>query len=407
MATIEKYLLEEIAAIKDVDAFAKDFIRTELDADELRTARVRSTINHNSNRQLLQHFNLYDMAKKAIEIRTQKAAYRQIEIWQQQTDDFNAPSCLFFDEGTLVKRWDDDVYGLTAEILRSDPELKQKTADLFLKNLKSVALSEELSEKEIRKATSQSKEYKYAELDFSSNTIACFKKTFEHFSLTEEVQKAYQIRYEKALRLNPYNSEEKIKEFMWFFFKPEEYKNSERLKSRIETTSNVYGFKVEQIKAVDRVFYQHTVLKTESHGGGHSVEQILCKTVDNTEFTAYEVMAWWAGGDDAGEWSEIYNKLPPAVARYHEINRETPEYVNAILSAATDNFAVFEKHNCWETGIDHYELRVRVPENIFKALGLTYHDEEIEEEGDWKGWYTTDRDATRAKLESLNWTSNL
>ena len=48
----------------------------------------------------------------------------------------------------------------------------------------------------------------------------------------------------------------------------------------------------------------------------------------------------------------------------------------------------FQVHNCWETGLNWYQLSGRYPENVFNTMKpfLHYHDKEEEEEGNWKGW---------------------
>lgn len=68
----------------------------------------------------------------------------------------------------------------------------------------------------------------------------------------------------------------------------------------------------------------------------------------------------------------------------------------------------FETHDCWETGLVYKRLINRVPTEIFKQLDLWYHAEEIEEEGDWKGWCAgNDTMAAIENLKKQGWTSNL
>ena len=72
-----------------------------------------------------------------------------------------------------------------------------------------------------------------------------------------------------------------------------------------------------------------------------------------------------------------------------------------------DQHARFLRHDCWETGMEYYELRTRVPADVFAALRkdaeLFYHDHAVEEEGDWKAWCTTDPDAARDVLARFGW----
>jgi len=65
----------------------------------------------------------------------------------------------------------------------------------------------------------------------------------------------------------------------------------------------------------------------------------------------------------------------------------------------------FTRHDCWETGFEFYQLAGRYPAEVFAAMKpeLQYHSEEIEEEGNWKGWYTHDTDAVNALLNKIGW----
>jgi hypothetical protein len=74
----------------------------------------------------------------------------------------------------------------------------------------------------------------------------------------------------------------------------------------------------------------------------------------------------------------------------------------------TDNIVYTTIHRCWETGLVYRQLTSRLAENVFKAIKpfLQYHAEEIEEEGDWKGWYITDFNSCKSKLASFNLTLN-
>ncbi len=69
---------------------------------------------------------------------------------------------------------------------------------------------------------------------------------------------------------------------------------------------------------------------------------------------------------------------------------------------------LFTWYDCWETGLRFYCLKTRVPREIFNMLELEYHSEEIEEEGDWKGWYFVGgSEPRRKKLKEIGWDSNL
>lgn len=54
-----------------------------------------------------------------------------------------------------------------------------------------------------------------------------------------------------------------------------------------------------------------------------------------------------------------------------------------------DRAVAFQAWPCWETGITWYQMvGERVPDEVFKAMRplLTYHAEQVEEEGNWRGW---------------------
>lgn len=65
------------------------------------------------------------------------------------------------------------------------------------------------------------------------------------------------------------------------------------------------------------------------------------------------------------------------------------------------------KYECWETGIRYYKLSSRLPERLFGSLSgagiVWYHDTEIEEEGNWKGWCTTDLSGLTRALRTEGW----
>lgn len=73
-----------------------------------------------------------------------------------------------------------------------------------------------------------------------------------------------------------------------------------------------------------------------------------------------------------------------------------------------DKIVYFETHPCWETGIVWYELRGRYPEHVFNAMRsiLTYHSQQEEEEGDWKGWCVPGSLAyIKEALSEIGWTA--
>jgi len=79
---------------------------------------------------------------------------------------------------------------------------------------------------------------------------------------------------------------------------------------------------------------------------------------------------------------------------YEELKRREVEEKKEVL---------FNPHNCWETGLNWYQLVTRVPKEVFSAMGLRYHSEQEEEEGEWRGWYTMDYKEVSGKLEAIGW----
>jgi hypothetical protein len=65
---------------------------------------------------------------------------------------------------------------------------------------------------------------------------------------------------------------------------------------------------------------------------------------------------------------------------------------------------IFTSHHCWETGLIYYQLIGRYPEDVFKAMKLEYHNEQFEEEGEWKGWYTMSLEEVNERLKKIGWT---
>lgn len=70
----------------------------------------------------------------------------------------------------------------------------------------------------------------------------------------------------------------------------------------------------------------------------------------------------------------------------------------------------FHSHPCWETGLTWRQLAGRYPEHVFNAMRphLYYHNEQEEEEGDWKGWAISPENPERlqAALAKIGWKTN-
>lgn len=81
------------------------------------------------------------------------------------------------------------------------------------------------------------------------------------------------------------------------------------------------------------------------------------------------------------------------------------EDANALKAAEVEKEkeVVFVPQICWETGLIYYALFGRYPEEVFKQMGLQFHKEQIEEEGEWKGWYTMNLTAVNFELNKIGW----
>ena len=63
----------------------------------------------------------------------------------------------------------------------------------------------------------------------------------------------------------------------------------------------------------------------------------------------------------------------------------------------------FVPHTCRETGLIYYALCGKYHANVFMQMNLQYHNEQLEEEGDWKGWYTTSLTVVNFELNKIGW----
>lgn len=77
------------------------------------------------------------------------------------------------------------------------------------------------------------------------------------------------------------------------------------------------------------------------------------------------------------------------------------------MKVVANNEVAFRIHNCWETGLNYYELRGRYEKDVFDVMRphLAWHGCEQEEEGDWRGWYTLNIDRINKALETIGKTT--
>lgn len=88
---------------------------------------------------------------------------------------------------------------------------------------------------------------------------------------------------------------------------------------------------------------------------------------------------------------------------YNVFVQSDDEYRTSIVN---ENKTVeFQVHHCWETGLNYYQLSGRYPAEVFAIIKpvLQYHDEQMEEEGEWKGWFTFNIDAVNSRLQKIGW----
>ena len=110
---------------------------------------------------------------------------------------------------------------------------------------------------------------------------------------------------------------------------------------------------------------------------------------------------------------EIFNtKFEPALIKKGEneggVVVLTEEESRRIESHADERIVFLERHNCWETGLNYYQILGNYPKDVFATMKplLQYHNEEFEEEGDWKGWYTHDTDGLNDALKKIGYKTN-
>ena len=101
----------------------------------------------------------------------------------------------------------------------------------------------------------------------------------------------------------------------------------------------------------------------------------------------------------------IGTKLEPCLMKLG-----TDEFGRRLLLDSTSSEEYHSKRiklksfHCWETGKSYFMLMNEVPSRIFKKLNLEFHGEEIEEEGDWKGWVLTNESQKAIKeLQEEGW----
>jgi hypothetical protein len=147
------------------------------------------------------------------------------------------------------------------------------------------------------------------------------------------------------------------------------YKNGDKAKTVFGTNWNGYFVQSRHNGELLVPYFDGVKLGEEG--------KILAKSLDNDN---EEI--------DIRNLKENYHQLFSCVLRVGDNERVT------VLSTDEENINAhtkeifFARHYCWETGLNYYRLANKVPKEIFKLLGLQYHSEQEEEEGEWVGWYT-------------------
>lgn len=102
--------------------------------------------------------------------------------------------------------------------------------------------------------------------------------------------------------------------------------------------------------------------------------------------------------------SLVGTKFEPALIKWGDNG-------NGLIVQTEDEYRIekkqvfFEHHHCWELGLNYQQLLGKYPTevwNLIKPL-LAYHSEELEEEGDWIGWYTTNLEEVNNVLQKIGW----
>jgi len=101
-------------------------------------------------------------------------------------------------------------------------------------------------------------------------------------------------------------------------------------------------------------------------------------------------------GNEAEIGSFIGSDVEPALLRLGENphGRKVLTYDQYQLFIFNNTKIVeFITHKCWETGLIYHQLSGHYPTELFAKMKpfLSYHSEELEEEGDWKGWYISEK----------------
>ncbi|GAB3843786.1 hypothetical protein GCM10028822_00340 [Hymenobacter terrigena] len=157
---------------------------------------------------------------------------------------------------------------------------------------------------------------------------------------------------------------------------------------------------------VQRRYYKASEAGHKNHYRAELVPFLNPQAVQAAGLTVPDIMEWSAAHPGKVFTHPIYGALclrwgeNPHGFAVHEL----PE------SPVTEQQVPFTPHTCWRSGITYYQLAM--PEDVERTepvlvarlrdlAGLERHEWEIGQEGDWRGWYATDRLALEQVLVSL------
>lgn len=503
-----------------------DCLRTELTAREHQLIYLTPPYQGSSASQLqLQSLGLLEQATAATRHRATVAARLRVEMWGSSPElrpdlyppypggvvpfpDANAGRFILFQEW-VGDRSAEDVWGKAGELLREDPALLAATRAAWEQHFRAYMLGTALSTFEMEVNTppdpkapaSENRIFEnngargYAWLTCSDNTLRVFRRELELLNLTAQAWQAYYARYAAALRLNPANTESIIEQRLATIVEPltKEEKLKKALMGQVQSTPG--SLSVREVQQLSRVLAVADVLNEQHQNHGRSLSKVSVLVGEQAQ-TWYTLQVWWAGGDDAEGWYNVFTDEATARSNYAVFNNDTdprfpatftatlflpdqepkrvpgcilfqgklaasssvagqlprPYFLRAkmeaaglsqsLLQAAADDRSAWAKpemvacmfepgdngygtrievepyevdfrtHNCWETGINYYELRTKdVPKGLFQRLqreaSLFNHVEQIEEEGNWRGWCSTNREAIEQVCADYGWLARI
>jgi hypothetical protein len=281
------------------DAYRAEWLRTELNEEEQATASnglvqyYGSAIHEWHNQEALSMLGIYDDAKAANILLELKVGRRHADLAVEQADFYGAYSYLFEDK----------------------PE-PQMTTDLY----RAAVLKWVANKEYYRPLFIQAARAKYCQPDSQDLTSLedHYRPMFERIGLWDEVWKYHVIRYEKKLREKHPNDEETVRALMWEKTKPDGHKRADRLRDACRPAPG--SLSKARIKMILSIETSGQLDQKNREGllgrDGLTLSELDVLLVDDSRQTLFEVNTWYAGGDDADDWSHLFDNLEAARAMY-------------------------------------------------------------------------------------------